>query len=436
MLFGILVYGIIFGVVTNIVIKNKGYEENWFWWGCLFGVFALIVACTKPSKVAVPMVEQAPAVATYIPQNISAEKCDTLFSIPERQYSKGSPVIIKAGKLLKERDTGKIFANFDFQIVTSKKLKGVFISVLEYDVAGDFLGKTDTQYLDLDRIAGAIFGSDKTIALSNHFTRKIEVQCTKVIFDDDTRWDAEGDWYQLPASASLSQNLVFELENQYRQEVNDKALFCPLELEELWICSCGFANNHSNSNCLHCRASKENVFASFNIEELRRKAEENRARELERQRDLEKQKKEEAEKAKERRKKLLKKAPKFAIAVLLIIIIKNAWTPKVELVAFNPVNHNDNVIYSSISKSDDYLHYCFKLKGLNIFKTYTLRHDTQWPGKQFKLSDWTWDDVTVGDILCCEWKKGYTASNTGTMVIHILDDETGKVLGEFKMKIE
>lgn len=315
----VLVYGIIFGVVTNIVIKNKGYEENWFWWGFFFGVFALIVACTKPSQVAVPRVEQAPAIPTYVPKNMNSAKYDTLFSIPERQYSKGSPVIIKAGKLMKERDTAKIFANLDFQIVTSKKLKGVFVSVLEYDVAGDFLGKTDTQYLDLDRIAGAIFGSDKTIELSNHFTRKIEVQCTKVIFEDDTRWDAEGDWYQIPACVSLSQKLVYELENQYKKEVNDNACFYPLELEELWICSCGSANNHSNSNCIYCRASKERVFTSLSIEELQRKVSERKARELEQQRNLEAKKQEEAkqkEVANKKRNKLLA----IAVAVILVIV--------------------------------------------------------------------------------------------------------------------
>lgn len=39
---------VIWGVVTNKVIENKGYSENWFWWGFFFGLIALIVALTKP----------------------------------------------------------------------------------------------------------------------------------------------------------------------------------------------------------------------------------------------------------------------------------------------------------------------------------------------------------------------------------------------------
>ncbi len=41
------IYGTIWGIVVNKVIENKGYQENWFWWGFFFGFLALIVALTK-----------------------------------------------------------------------------------------------------------------------------------------------------------------------------------------------------------------------------------------------------------------------------------------------------------------------------------------------------------------------------------------------------
>ncbi len=44
-----LIPSIIWGVVVYKVIENKGYYENWFWWGFFFGIFALIVALTKPT---------------------------------------------------------------------------------------------------------------------------------------------------------------------------------------------------------------------------------------------------------------------------------------------------------------------------------------------------------------------------------------------------
>lgn len=48
---GIAIWGIAWGSATKIVIQNKGYDENWFWWGFFFGFIALIVACARPQNV-------------------------------------------------------------------------------------------------------------------------------------------------------------------------------------------------------------------------------------------------------------------------------------------------------------------------------------------------------------------------------------------------
>ncbi|HCL03902.1 MAG TPA: hypothetical protein DHW61_16095 [Lachnoclostridium phytofermentans] len=47
-LLGVIIRGVIWGCATNAVVNNKGYNENWFWWGFFFGFIALIVALTKP----------------------------------------------------------------------------------------------------------------------------------------------------------------------------------------------------------------------------------------------------------------------------------------------------------------------------------------------------------------------------------------------------
>ena len=47
---GFIVQAVIFGFATKIVIRNKGYFENWFWWGFFFGIIALLVASSKPEN--------------------------------------------------------------------------------------------------------------------------------------------------------------------------------------------------------------------------------------------------------------------------------------------------------------------------------------------------------------------------------------------------
>lgn len=45
-----IIYGIIWGIVCNKVIENKGYNDNWFWWGFFFGIFAFFSRCYKATK--------------------------------------------------------------------------------------------------------------------------------------------------------------------------------------------------------------------------------------------------------------------------------------------------------------------------------------------------------------------------------------------------
>lgn len=44
----LIVRGLIFGFATQAIIDNKGYYENWFWWGFFFGLLAVLVALAKP----------------------------------------------------------------------------------------------------------------------------------------------------------------------------------------------------------------------------------------------------------------------------------------------------------------------------------------------------------------------------------------------------
>ncbi len=42
------IQGSVWGWAVNKIVENKGYHENWFWWGFFFGLLALVVALTKP----------------------------------------------------------------------------------------------------------------------------------------------------------------------------------------------------------------------------------------------------------------------------------------------------------------------------------------------------------------------------------------------------
>lgn len=49
-LFVLGITGCIFGIATQSIIDNKGYDEKWFWWGFFFGFIAMLVAISKPEN--------------------------------------------------------------------------------------------------------------------------------------------------------------------------------------------------------------------------------------------------------------------------------------------------------------------------------------------------------------------------------------------------
>lgn len=47
---GLIIWGVIWGKVTNMILRNKGYNDDWFWWGFFFGFIAALVAATKTNQ--------------------------------------------------------------------------------------------------------------------------------------------------------------------------------------------------------------------------------------------------------------------------------------------------------------------------------------------------------------------------------------------------
>ena len=45
-----LISSIIWGFAAQSIVENKGYYENWFWWGFFFGIIAVLVALSKPQS--------------------------------------------------------------------------------------------------------------------------------------------------------------------------------------------------------------------------------------------------------------------------------------------------------------------------------------------------------------------------------------------------
>lgn len=53
-LIGVLVlliaYSVLWGIVCNRIVRNRGYRKNWFWWGFFFSLPAALVALSLPQR--------------------------------------------------------------------------------------------------------------------------------------------------------------------------------------------------------------------------------------------------------------------------------------------------------------------------------------------------------------------------------------------------
>ena len=194
-----------------------------------------------------------------------AERFEKLFSLPPNLYSKGSPVIISAGSLLKDTETGKIVVQIKFHSVSSMPIKALKIDVAAYDVSGkEIEGVNDYQYLDLKINNGEEFGSNKAIVLPNTITRSFSIKNTSVVFSNGSTVNMLFPLNALPESKTLASEFHdIEMAKQYQLKTNKNAIYVPFALDELWFCSCGSWN--SNYICTNCGLNKEKAISNLDV---------------------------------------------------------------------------------------------------------------------------------------------------------------------------
>lgn len=250
-----------------------------------------------------------------------AERFEKLFSLPSNLYSEGAPIIISAGSLLKDTETGKVIVQIKYHSISNVPIKALKISVAAYDISGvELEGIDEYQYLDLNIRNGQDFGSNKAIVLPNTFTRSFNITSVIVVLSDGTTQSVVMPMRALSKSATLRSLLKNdELVKQYQIETSKEAVFIPKKEAGLWCCACGEWN--SNDNCTRCGLDFPIAQKFLDSSLLEPRSEERIVKEKE-YREQQKRIAEEQEKnAKESEKQKKKKTTIFALVATIAIII-------------------------------------------------------------------------------------------------------------------
>ena len=202
-----------------------------------------------------------------------SERFTRVYSLPENLYAAGSPVLIAAGALLKDNQTGKILAQLKLRNISQKGIKAAKVCIFPCDTIGNPLGDSVSyQYLDLNVARDADFGQKSAITLPNATTRAFAATVEEIIFSDNTvRTASCAAWESLSAPTPLSSLGNPELVKQFCLEYGKNSKNLPLEQKELWYCSCGALNRGEESSC-HCCGQSLFALQSIDMDALRANA--------------------------------------------------------------------------------------------------------------------------------------------------------------------
>lgn len=316
--------------------------------------------------------------------NDMAERFEKLFILPSNLYSEGSPIIISAGALLKDTETGKVIAQIKYHSISSTPIKALKIKVVAYDISGvELEGVDEYQYLDLNVKQGQDFGANKAIVLPNVVTRSFGITSVEVIFSNGISQSLAMPMKSLPQSEYLSSLLRSdELVKQYQIETSQDALYVPQKASNIWCCSCGEWN--SNGSCTRCGVdfTVANKYLDSSLLEPKmaeRIIKEEQAREQQQQAAIEQEKI-----AQENQKRKKRKTTLLVIAAVLVVGIISG------LLYYNSQHKYDEIagIYA-LQNLDDAEEALYKYQKDTIdeygFNPYSYEIDIRGSGKVYGL---------------------------------------------------
>lgn len=245
-----------------------------------------------------------------------AERFQRLFTLTPNLYSDGCPIIIEAGALQKDTESGAVIAQIKMRNIGDATISSCRVSIKAYATNGDEVeGAADFSYLDLNAGRGKDFGTKVPVMLPDRTARSFSVDINEIVFADGTVNKLDSNQWKTVLKQETIDNALQdeELTKQYKLETGGFAEFLPVKKDGLFLCTCGAVNLESADKCYKCGNSYENLVECLDENYLLSKINERKN-------------KERVDKAKQQafKKKSIKIIVAACAAILLIIIATKA----------------------------------------------------------------------------------------------------------------
>lgn len=154
-----------------------------------------------------------------------SERYKRLFALPENLHTEDAPVVIMAGALLKDNQTGRVMAQLKLKNVSEETIKSVKVSIQAFGKSGAEAKEIHYEYADISVKSGEEFGSKTPIEMNNKILYYSAV-ITEVLFENGTAWKTN---INDSDKKALSEQVQQALMNKSRTSLK-KIAFIPLIL--------------------------------------------------------------------------------------------------------------------------------------------------------------------------------------------------------------
>lgn len=180
-----------------------------------------------------------------------------LFTLPERLYTSGSPVVIEAGALTKDNNTRRVFVQLKFRNIGDKTIKALSVTLKAFYSSGKEVNEpVKYQYLDFMCETNKEFGAKTPVPVSESTARSFAVHIDEVVYGDGTVENVNLDFSDsLPKQSLLNETdgWNFKTAVEFRKLTGSDGKLMLTDYKDLWLCSCGCVNRaDKDEKCRSC----------------------------------------------------------------------------------------------------------------------------------------------------------------------------------------
>lgn len=172
------------------------------------------------------------------------------------------PVIITSYALTYDKEKDAILAQIKYKNLSDKEIVALYVNIACSGIGGEPLENIDEfVYLEINAAPGELFGANIPIYLLNKNTRHIRIQCNKIVFSDNRKWenicgstyDIKHEKTDLINVFTGNNDLYEELERELKNDgISEPTLFIPYERNHIRLCVCGEFNSNTKDACQKC----------------------------------------------------------------------------------------------------------------------------------------------------------------------------------------